>query len=68
MQIGLTGMASLCWPSLRRLRAENAIKPKSERRAIIFVYLPGGQSHIDTYDPKRRSILKRPSPTEHLST
>ena len=52
MQIGLSGMASLSWPTLMRLRAENAVKPNAERTAIIFVFLPGGQSHIDTYDPK----------------
>jgi len=52
MQVGLTGFASLSWPGLLKLRAENALKPKSERTAVIMVFLPGGQSHIDTYDPK----------------
>jgi hypothetical protein len=52
MQIGLTGMATLSWPGLMKLRATNAALPKSERKAIIMVWLPGGQSHVDTYDPK----------------
>lgn len=52
MQIGLTGFAALGWPGLLRLRAENAMKPKSERTAVIMVWLPGGQSHVDTWDPK----------------
>ncbi|MBV6498684.1 MAG: hypothetical protein CJBNEKGG_00912 [Prosthecobacter sp.] len=52
MQVGLGGMASLSWPGLMRLRAENALKPHQERTAVILVFLPGGQSHIDTYDPK----------------
>jgi uncharacterized protein (DUF1501 family) len=52
MQIGLTGFASLGLPGLLRLRAENALKPASERTAIIMVWLPGGLSHIDSYDPK----------------
>ncbi len=52
MDFGLTGLASLSWPGLLKLRAENALKPKSERTAVIMVFLPGGQSHIDTYDPK----------------
>ena len=52
MRIGLTGFATLSWPGLLRLRAENAGKPASERTAVIMVWLPGGQSHIDTYDPK----------------
>ena len=52
MQIGITGFASLGWPGLMRLRAENALKPKSERTAVIMVWLPGGLSHVDSYDPK----------------
>ncbi len=52
MQIGLTGMASLSWPGLLRLRAENALKPNSEKTAIIMVWLNGGLSHVDSYDPK----------------
>ena len=52
MQIGLTGFASLSLPGLLRLRAENALKPKQEKTAIIMVWLIGGISHVDTYDPK----------------
>jgi len=52
MRIGLTGFATLSWPGLLRLRAENASKPVQERTAVIMVWLPGGLSHIDSYDPK----------------
>lgn len=52
MQIGLSGLATLSWPGLLKLRAENALKPNHEKKAIIMVWLPGGLSHIDTYDPK----------------
>lgn len=52
MQVGLAGFASLSWPGLMRLRAENALKPVSERKSIIMVWLPGGLSHVDSYDPK----------------
>src|SRR3954467_9285821 len=52
MQIGLMGFASLGLPGLLRLRAENALKPQSERTAVIMVWLPGGLSHVDSYDPK----------------
>ncbi len=52
MQMGLTGLASLTWPDLLRLRAENALKPNSEKTAVIMVWLPGGLSHVDSYDPK----------------
>jgi hypothetical protein len=52
MSIGLTGFASLGWPGLLKLRAENAVKPVRERTAVILVWLRGGCSHLDTYDPK----------------
>jgi hypothetical protein len=52
MRIGLTGFASLSWPGLLRLRAENAAKSPREKTAVILVWLRGGCSHLDTYDPK----------------
>ena len=52
MRIGLAGFASLGWPGLLKLRAENAAKPARERTAVILVWLRGGCSHLDTYDPK----------------
>lgn len=52
MQFGLTGFASLSYPGMLRLRAENALKPDHEKTAVIMVWLPGGLSHVDSYDPK----------------
>ena len=68
MQIGLTGMAALSWPGLLRLRAENALKPSSERKSIIMVWLPGGMSHVDTYDPKPDSGSEYRGPFKTIST
>ena len=52
MQMGLAGFASLSLPGVLRLRAESQAQNKKERTAIIMVFLPGGLSHIDSYDPK----------------
>lgn len=68
MQVGLTGMATLSWPALLKLRAENALKPTSEKKAIIMVWLPGGQSHIDTYDPKPEIGSEYRGPFKTIST
>ncbi len=68
MQIGLTGMASLTWPSLLRLRAENALKPSHEKKAIIMVWLPGGLSHVDSYDPKPEIGSEYRGPFKTIST
>jgi uncharacterized protein (DUF1501 family) len=68
MQIGLTGMAALSWPALLRLRAENALKPNTERKAIIMVWLGGGMSHVDTYDPKPDAGSEYSGPFKTIST
>jgi len=68
LQVGLAGMATLSWPGLLRLRAENALKPLSERKSIIMVWLPGGMSHIDTYDPKPDSGSEYSGPFKTIST
>jgi uncharacterized protein (DUF1501 family) len=68
MQIGLAGMATLSWPGLLRLRAENALKPVGERKSIIMVWLPGGMSHVDTYDPKPDSGSEYSGPFKTIST
>lgn len=51
MQLGLAGFASLAWPDIMRLRAAAKQEPR-ERTAVILVWLRGGCSHLDTYDPK----------------
>jgi uncharacterized protein (DUF1501 family) len=68
MQFGLAGMATLSWPALLRLQAANAQKPKGERKSIIMVWLPGGQSHIDTYDPKPDASSEYRGPFKTIST
>ena len=52
MNVGLAGFGTLSLPGLLRLRAENAGKPQKEKTAVIMVWLIGGLSHVDTYDPK----------------
>ncbi|WP_435016179.1 DUF1501 domain-containing protein [Tundrisphaera sp. TA3] len=50
LRAGLAGMGSLSLPGLLQLRAQAA--PAAERKAVILVWLRGGCSHLDTYDPK----------------
>ena len=52
LRVGLTGLSSLTVPGLLRLRAEASTATTGERTAVILVWLPGGPSHIETYDPK----------------
>jgi len=68
MQFGLGAFGSLSLPGMLRLRAENALKSKSERTAVILVWLPGGCSHIDTYDPKPEASTEYRGPFETIPT
>jgi len=53
LQAGLGGFASLSLPELiRRRRALADVTGEKQNTAVILVWLPGGHSHLETYDPK----------------
>lgn len=52
LRTGLTGLASLSLPGLLQLRARAADDQQQEPTAVILVWLIGGASHLETYDPK----------------
>ena len=68
MQFGLTGFASLGLPGLMRLRAGAAAANPHQRTAVILVWLRGGCSHLDTYDPKPEAGSDYRSPFKNIST
>ena len=51
LKIGGLAMGGLALPDLLRASAR-AGQPAGSHKSIIMIYLPGGPSHIDTYDPK----------------
>ena len=53
LRLGLGGFSALSLPELlkRRSDADEAGR-KRQNTAIILVWLPGGHSHLETYDPK----------------
>src|SRR5262249_40233009 len=52
LQPGLAGLAGLSLPDLLRRRAAGAPSPRADRKAVILIWLSGGPSHLDTWDPK----------------
>ncbi len=54
LRVGLAGFASLSLPGLLQLRARasGVDHPTGPRTAVILVWLRGGASHLETYDPK----------------
>ncbi len=49
LKAGLAGMFGLSFPELLRLRAESGLP---SHRAVILLWMTGGPSQIDTWDPK----------------
>lgn len=53
LRVGLAGFAGVGLADCLRLRAEAApAAPPRERTALILVWLHGGPTHLETYDPK----------------
>ncbi len=54
LKAGLAGMAGLSLPDLLRVRAEAASSGRamSRGKSVILLWMAGGPSHIDTWDPK----------------
>jgi uncharacterized protein (DUF1501 family) len=68
LRAGLAGFGSLSLPGLFRLRAEAAAPPQRERTAVIIVWLIGGASHLETYDPKPLSGSDYKGPYDPIAT
>ncbi len=52
LRAGLAGLSGLTLPELFARRARAATGAASERTALLVVWLQGGASHLETYDPK----------------
>ncbi|HEV3144534.1 MAG TPA: DUF1501 domain-containing protein [Gemmataceae bacterium] len=68
LQTGLTGIAGLSLPALLRCRAEGRTAPAADRKAVILIWLSGGPSHIDTWDPKPGAPAEIRGPFHSIST
>lgn len=68
LRAGLTGVASLSLADLLRLRAVAGTAPAAEPTAIILVFLHGGASHLETYDPKPHAPAEYRGPFGAIST
>lgn len=67
LRLGMTGLASLSLPELFRLRSA-AAATDSKPRAMIVVFLHGGASHLETWDPKPDAPLEYRGPFQTIAT
>ena len=52
LRVGALAVGGLTLADLLRLEAQGAASGRSRGKAIIMIYLPGGPTHMDTYDLK----------------
>jgi len=68
LRAGLTGFTSLSLTELYRLRAQAGAAPTGPRTAVILVWLRGGASHLETFDPKPQAPSEYRGPYQPIAT
>lgn len=68
LRLGLAGVGSLPMSALLRLRAQARNAGPADRTAVIVVWLRGGCSHLDTYDPKPNAPSEYRGPFRTIAT
>jgi hypothetical protein len=58
LKVGAVGATSLTLESFLRMSAAGEVKQSARAKAAIFINLPGGPSHMDTFDLKPRSAAE----------
>ncbi len=66
LKTSLAGLGGLTLPGLEKLRAEGAAKKSG--KAVILLWMTGGPSHIDTWDPKPDRPVENRGPFKTIKT
>jgi hypothetical protein len=66
LKTGLAGLGALSLPALMRLRAEGQLKRSG--KSVILLWMTGGPSQIDTWDPKPDMPREVRGPFQTIST
>src|SRR5262245_55362447 len=68
LRLGLAGLGGLAWPELLRRRARAGPNGPRSDRALLVVWLHGGASHLETYDPKPLAASEYRGPYRPIAT
>lgn len=70
LQAGLAGVAGLSTAEILRQQALAATAPGTgnSRKAVIILWLSGGPTHLDTWDPKPEAPIEERGPFTSIST
>jgi uncharacterized protein (DUF1501 family) len=68
LQTGLAGLAGLSLPDLLRCKAQGAAPGGMDRKAVILIWMSGGPSQLDTWDPKPDAPAEIRGPFRSIAT
>src|SRR3954454_1954079 len=68
LQTGLAGVAGLSLPGLLRCQSQGAVKEGAGRKAVILLWLSGGPSQFETWDPKPDAVGEVRGPFRSIPT
>jgi uncharacterized protein (DUF1501 family) len=68
LQTGIAGLAGLSLPDLLRCRARATTSGSVDRKAVILIWLSGGPSQLDTWDPKPDAPTEVRGPFSSIAT
>jgi hypothetical protein len=70
LKAGFAGLAGLSLPRLLQTRAAaaEAGRPMANRKSVILLWMAGGPSHIDTWDPKPDRPYENRGPFSAIAT
>ena len=63
----LTGLG-LSLPAYLKAKAENSLTHHSKAESVIYIYLPGGMSHQESFGPKPLAPVEYRGPLNSIST
>jgi len=65
---GLFGLGGLTLPNYLKLKAEDNINPGAKAQSVIYIYLPGGMSHQESFGPKPLAPVEYRGPLGTVNT
>ena len=68
LRTGLAAFGSLSLPALLRMKAQAGPAATREKTAVIVVWLHGGATHLETYDPKPNAAAEFRGPFSPIAT
>src|SRR5437867_4106229 len=68
LHAGLAAFGRLSLPGLFHLRVQAGVTEPRQRTAVIVVWLRGGASHLETYDPKPSAPSEYRGPYAAIAT